>query len=1060
MPIISTKGSVAAGAYGFTTKNKSLVTQSFTSVGNTNWTVPNGVGNVEVLVVGGGGPGGSGFDRTGGAGGGGGVTYNASYAVTPGSSIPITVGAGGVVTGLAAPSAGGDSIFGSITSNGGGYGGASASPLRFLNVAGSVYNRQLTNVSFTNSGTTVTATIPGQLTYSGVTFTYDSNTKMVTGTVASGHALLFGNQITVSGTTATTNAPNGTWIVNNVISSTQFTFHISNGLEPTGSIGSGTVQTASAHGLVQGQKFTISGTTATTNPPNNVATNYSTNVVGTYWTVASVVSTTQFTFVVTSAPTGTIGNGTIGLETCTFMTSYTKAPAVAAAHNYKIGNYFNIIGTPVAGLANIDCRTNQSFFTNVQFSHTQLYGCTFTNSGTTITVTTPSNHGFLQGDPFTVYNTTATTNPPNEASTVDSVISPTQFTFTATSAPTGTIGAGDVMGSIITCITSTPHGITLEGGFASSINVLGTTSAQNPLTYQLLVYTVPNSTTFTFKAPIAPYNPRFTGSTFSYSGTTITVTTPSNHGLAANSTVNISGVTATTNAPNGTFYIASIPAANQFTYIATTTPTGTLSTGTVIEYIGNTSTITQNIYTPSYQYYFRIPWQIVTVPTASSYTATVSPAPTGIITGASGTMGLPPSNGASAGAGGHNQSGKNGTITTGIVGQGKPSGDGYDTSFGIFTAGGGGGAGSAGGDGNDYSGGNAGAGLTYFGTMYGSGGAGSVQTLMSAGTFFGVTVSSATFSGSTITINTATAHGLSNGDIVRCSNFSMQNVVISSATFVGSTITVNTATAHGLTTGDTIYPYAFTATTNPPNGTYTVASTPSTTQFTYVASSVPTGTLASGQLLMSGKNHPMGNFTIANSASTSFTFNNNGLTPIGAGITPGQMYGRTTSANIPTFTYNGTKITVTCTTALSLQYVGQSIRVHGVNATTNAPNGSFRVSRIINSTTFQYVVTNAPTGTLTGGFWETPATFVHYGANQESSTGALTAGTQSSGGGLGAASFPLDGSTTYFNGGNGTNGTGGGGGAPAYQYPDSNAISPIGGQGGSGVVIVRYYDWA
>ena len=90
---------------------------------------------VEVLVVAGGG--GGGMDM-GGGGGGGGVIYNSSYAVTQGTAVTVTVGNGGT----GAPAAGtngqpgghqytisatqgGNSVFGSITATGGGYGGSS-----------------------------------------------------------------------------------------------------------------------------------------------------------------------------------------------------------------------------------------------------------------------------------------------------------------------------------------------------------------------------------------------------------------------------------------------------------------------------------------------------------------------------------------------------------------------------------------------------------------------------------------------------------------------------------------------------------------------------------------------------------------------------------------------------------------------------------------------------------------------------------------------------------------------------------------------------------------------
>jgi microcystin-dependent protein len=64
-------------------------------------------------------------------------------------------------------------------------------------------------------------------------------------------------------------------------------------------------------------------------------------------------------------------------------------------------------------------------------------------------------------------------------------------------------------------------------------------------------------------------------SSWSYSGTTITVNTSIAHGLVVGSTGSLSGLTATTNAPNGTFVTVSVPSSTQFTFTANATPTGT-----------------------------------------------------------------------------------------------------------------------------------------------------------------------------------------------------------------------------------------------------------------------------------------------------------------------------------------------------------------------------------------------------------------------------------------------------------------------------------------------------
>lgn len=66
---------------------------SFTGNGTTNWTVPNGVTSIDLLVVAGGGPGGQGG---GGGGGAGGLLYYQNQAVTPLSGQAVVVGAGGI----------------------------------------------------------------------------------------------------------------------------------------------------------------------------------------------------------------------------------------------------------------------------------------------------------------------------------------------------------------------------------------------------------------------------------------------------------------------------------------------------------------------------------------------------------------------------------------------------------------------------------------------------------------------------------------------------------------------------------------------------------------------------------------------------------------------------------------------------------------------------------------------------------------------------------------------------------------------------------------------------
>lgn len=99
------------------------ILQRFEATGASTFSVPTGVTTVDVLVVGGGG----GSAGIGGGGGGGGVVYYPGYPVTPGGSIPLSVGAGGAPGGTypgPAGSSGTPSVFGALTALGGGGAGS------------------------------------------------------------------------------------------------------------------------------------------------------------------------------------------------------------------------------------------------------------------------------------------------------------------------------------------------------------------------------------------------------------------------------------------------------------------------------------------------------------------------------------------------------------------------------------------------------------------------------------------------------------------------------------------------------------------------------------------------------------------------------------------------------------------------------------------------------------------------------------------------------------------------------------------------------------------------
>jgi len=113
---------------------------SFTSTGSNTWTVPTGLSAVQVLMVAGGGAGGCSTTNAinGGGGGAGGMIEMSAFPVTPAGTVSYTVGAGGPNSWFDAhpsspagsypgsrPSAqGSNSVFGSLTAIGGGFGGS------------------------------------------------------------------------------------------------------------------------------------------------------------------------------------------------------------------------------------------------------------------------------------------------------------------------------------------------------------------------------------------------------------------------------------------------------------------------------------------------------------------------------------------------------------------------------------------------------------------------------------------------------------------------------------------------------------------------------------------------------------------------------------------------------------------------------------------------------------------------------------------------------------------------------------------------------------------------
>lgn len=145
-------------------------------------------------------------------------------------------------------------------------------------------------------------------------------------------------------------------------------------------------------------------------------------------------------------------------------------------------------------------------------------------------------------------------------------------------------------GTTVTVATTTPPAV------GTPIFINGTLDAANADGWWI-VNTVSAGVNFTYKTTTAPaaalydatktyvYSGTFyTGAAiptatnaFTFASTTITVTTTNAHGLRPGDGIYVTGTTATTNPPNGSWVVATTPTNNTFTFTADLAPTGTIT---------------------------------------------------------------------------------------------------------------------------------------------------------------------------------------------------------------------------------------------------------------------------------------------------------------------------------------------------------------------------------------------------------------------------------------------------------------------------------------------------
>ena len=325
--------------------------------------------------------------------------------------------------------------------------------------SGSIYDATKTYVF---SGSFYTGSGIPVATGSGAAFTNSSTT--VTCTTTNAHGLTVGDAIYVVGTTATTNPPNGSWIVQTTPTSNTFTFVVINA--PTGA------------------NITAAGGATSTLYPRPYGSIIHRSFDG------GVAFTAGYPY---------SGNQLIRQTRRYFR--YQSGKGIQFSTGTSLKPAFNIDSITSSGTTvTVTCKNphnlNGNFASGTGVAVSASAGAAFTNSsqinsGLTITCTTTNPHGFQVGDTIFVTGTTATTNAPNGTWVIKTIISTTSFTFDVTSAPTGTITATAGANSTLYPQPGGPY-VVVSGCTDSAYN--GT----------FLVQTIPTDLTFTYTAAKAP----------------------------------------------------------------------------------------------------------------------------------------------------------------------------------------------------------------------------------------------------------------------------------------------------------------------------------------------------------------------------------------------------------------------------------------------------------------------------------------------------------------------------------------------------------------------------
>lgn len=500
-----------------------------------------------------------------------------------------------------------------------------ASPVTVTLTNGAVNTQTIS--SLTNLGTAKTLTAltgaTSLLTISNISYTKGTGgvLDVITVTTTTAHGFVATDTVVIAGTSKY----NGTYTVNSVISTTQFsiqsTINPSPATESTGTASPTTTTalatTSVAHGLSVGDVVLIAGATSTAFNGN--------------FTVTAVPSTTTFNYTLPSR------QGVASLTAATVTPRLATVTATTSVnHGFVTGQQVTISGANPAGyngaftIASVPALNSFTYITSPAVPQDNIGSPVTVTSGssTTVTATSTLAHGFSNGQAVSI--TGATPSNYNGTYVISTAgATSTTFTFNTTSilAPaTGTAIASSGTTAIVT-VTLTNHGFNA----GDSVTIAGASPAAHNGTFTVLAVPVPTASAFSYSTVSALAAP--TGTITVQSVPVKAYATVTNHGYLSGDSVTIKGATPT--AYNGAFTITKIDA-NTFSYALGSSPgpasggtitankPGTTATATVPAHgfsAGQTVTVAGANETA-----FNGSITIGTVPTPSTFTYPVSPA--------------------------------------------------------------------------------------------------------------------------------------------------------------------------------------------------------------------------------------------------------------------------------------------------------------------------------------------------------------------------------------------------------------------------------------------------